>query len=99
MADEDWSRDFGRAVAQFLNGEAIRERGPRGERDLSASFLLCFNAHPDWTEFTMPPAEYAKQWRMVIDTSKPGLEAPAPVDASSSFWVPDRSLIVLQRDE
>jgi isoamylase len=99
MTDDDWSEDFGRAVAQFLNGEAIRERGPRGERHHSASFLLCFNAHPEWTEFTLPPEEYGKRWRMVIDTSQPKLSDAAPVEAASSFWVPDRSLVVLERAE
>jgi isoamylase len=99
MTEDDWNEDLGRAVAQFLNGEAIRERGPRGERHRSPSYLLCFNAFPQWTEFTLPPEEYGKQWRMVIDTSQPGLADAPLVDAQSSFWVPDRSLVVLERQE
>ena len=99
MTDDDWSEDLGRTVAQFLNGHAIRERGPRGERHVSASFLLCFNAQPEWVEFTLPPAEYGEQWRMVIDTSQPGMSESPPVAAEASFWVPDRSLIVLERVE
>ena len=32
MTGDDWGNDFGRAVALFVNGEGIRERGQYGQR-------------------------------------------------------------------
>ena len=32
MTEDDWGNDFGRAVALFVNGEGIRERGQYGQR-------------------------------------------------------------------
>ena len=78
---------------------AIRDRDPRGELHTSASFVLFFNADPEWIQFTMPPAEYGTTWRMVIDTSESDPDEPKTAEAGGSFWVPDRSLVVLQRDE
>ncbi len=98
MTEDDWSQDLNRGVSIFLNGEGIRERGPRGERHTGSSFVLCFNAHPEWVEFTMPPGEYGDKWHTVIDTSLPDADvAPASVPAGGSVWVPDRCLLVLEQ--
>ena len=56
MTGEDWGNDFGRAVALFVNGEGIRERGQYGQRHVDSSFLLFFNAHDAPIEFSTPPA-------------------------------------------
>ncbi|HEX8123009.1 MAG TPA: glycogen debranching protein GlgX [Solirubrobacteraceae bacterium] len=62
MTGDDWGNDFGRAVALFVNGEGIRERGQYGQRHVDSSFLLCFNAHDAPIEFATPPAEYGEKW-------------------------------------
>jgi isoamylase len=97
MTGDDWGNDFGRAVALFVNGEGIRERGQYGQRHVDSSFLLCFNAHDAPIEFVMPPAEYAEKWERVIETAEPSPDRPAVVEAGSTILVPDRSLIVLDR--
>ncbi|HEY9482355.1 MAG TPA: glycogen debranching protein GlgX, partial [Micromonosporaceae bacterium] len=71
MSEDDWSEEFGQAVSLFINGDGIRDRGPQGERYLDSSFMLCFNANPQWTEFVMPPSEYGGKWVAVLDTSQP----------------------------
>jgi glycogen operon protein len=97
MTMENWTEDLSRAVSMFLNGQAIRERGPRGEQHSGSSFMLCFNAHPQWFEFTMPPPEFGEKWHTVIDTSQPTYEEPPTVNAGESLWVPDRCLLVLEQ--
>jgi glycogen operon protein len=97
MTGDDWGNDFGRAVALFVNGEGIRERGQYGQRHVDSSFLLCFNAHDAPIEFVTPPAEYAEKWERVIETAEPSPDRPAVVEAGSTILVPDRSLIVLDR--
>ncbi len=99
MTDDDWSADLGRAIALFLNGEALRDRDPRGEVHSGQSFVLCFNAYPEWTEFTMPPEDYGQRWRVVVDTSQPEPEETKDADAAGSLWVPGRTLLVLERAE
>jgi isoamylase len=96
-AGDDWGNDFGRAVALFVNGEGIRERGQYGQRHVDSSFLLFFNAHDAPIEFATPPPEYGEKWEKVIETAEPSPDRPNVVEAGSSIVVPDRSLIVLDR--
>ncbi|BCJ55569.1 glycogen operon protein GlgX homolog [Actinoplanes sp. NBRC 14428] len=97
MAGDDWGNDFGRAVALFVNGEGIRERGQYGQRHVDSSFLLFFNAHDAPIEFATPPTEYGEKWEKVIETAEPSPDRPNVVEAGSTILVPDRSLIVLDR--
>src|SRR5262249_49570376 len=62
MTDSDWDSGFGRSLAVFLNGDAIAEPGPRGERVSDDSFLLCFNAHDEPIGFTLPGTAFGLQW-------------------------------------
>jgi isoamylase len=97
MAGDDWGNDFGRAVALFVNGEGIRERGQYGQRHVDSSFLLLFNAHDAPIEFATPPAEYGEKWEKVIETAEPVPGQPSVFEAGATILVPDRSLIVLDR--
>ncbi|HEV7898024.1 MAG TPA: glycogen debranching protein GlgX [Planosporangium sp.] len=100
MTEDDWDNDLGRAVMLFVNGEGIKETGPRGERLVDDSFILCFNANDDWLEFVLPSAEYGQKWELVIDTGEfpsDGVKAARAVEASGRLFVRDRSFIVLKR--
>ena len=77
--------------------EGIRERGPRGERYVDDSFVLCFNASEIMLEFVLPPGEYGEKWQVEIDTANPANVAPAIVAAGGKIPVPARSLVVLIR--
>lgn len=68
MTDEDWGTGFAKSVAVFLNGHGIPYLDARGQRVLDDSFVLCFNAHHEPIEFTLPPTEFGDQWRIVVDT-------------------------------
>ncbi|MFB8004547.1 glycogen debranching protein GlgX [Nocardia sp. NPDC056000] len=99
MTDADWETGFGRTLTVFLNGDGIREPGPRGERISDDSFLLCFNAHDAGIDFTLPPAEHGAVWKVELDCSTPtGAAADdQPHNASSTMAVPARCLLVLRR--
>ncbi len=97
MTEEDWGSEFGKGLALYVNGHGIRERGPRGEEHVDNSFLLCFNAHDDWLEFALPNSEYGEKWQVAIDTSQPELAEPPILPAEGRLWVPDRTLLVLER--
>ena len=71
MTDEDWRSGHARALAVFLNGEAITEPGPRGDVVRDKNFLLVFNAHSEPVTFSLPSAGLAPGWQLVIDTAAP----------------------------
>ncbi|MFF2557160.1 glycogen debranching protein GlgX [Nocardia sp. NPDC058058] len=99
MTDADWETGFGRTLTVFLNGDGIREPGPRGERISDDSFLLCFNAHDAEIDFTLPPAEHGAVWKVELDCSTPTGAAAEDQshNASSTMAVPARCLLVLRR--
>jgi isoamylase len=69
MSEQDWEAPFGRCIMVFLNGNGISERDRRGEQVVDDSFLLCFNAHDEDIEFTLPDESYGQQWHVVLDTT------------------------------
>lgn len=77
MTDEDWGASFAKSVAVFLNGHGIPDRDARGQRVLDDSFLLCFNAHYEPIEFTLPPKEFGAAWEVVVFT---GPEETTPAE-------------------
>jgi isoamylase len=74
MTQEQWSDGLAKSLAVFLNGDAIPDPGPHGERIVDDSFLLLFNAAQDKVTFTLPPEGWAAEWTAVIDTTDPLLD-------------------------
>ncbi|MEB4210188.1 glycogen debranching protein GlgX [Mycobacterium sp. 94-17] len=96
MTEEDWGAGFAKSVAVFLNGHGIPDRDPRGQRVLDDSFLMCFNAHYEPIEFTLPPKEFGASWQVVIFT---GREEDTPVDevpGGGTFTVDAHTAVVLR---
>ena len=56
MTDADWHASYAKSLAVFLNGDAISEPDPRGEKIIDDWFLLLFNAHSKPLTFTLPKA-------------------------------------------
>ncbi|MGH3616384.1 MAG: glycogen debranching protein GlgX [Pseudonocardia sp.] len=107
MTEQDWDSGFGMCITAFLNGERIEDVDPRGERVTDSSFLLCFNAHHEDIEVTLPPMVYGRRWAIVVDTAAgtvvtpstagAGAAAQPTVAAGTVHIVPARSLLVLRR--
>ncbi|MEU8223509.1 glycogen debranching protein GlgX [Kribbella sp. NPDC048915] len=99
MEDGDWQRDDARAIAVFLNGDAISEPDPRGEPVVDDSFLILLNSHYEQVDFLLPPKEYGENWTVVVDTTTatgPDTDEP-PHAAGSTVQVEARSTLVLRR--
>ncbi len=98
MTEEDWDSGFGKSVAVFLNGQGIPGLDQRGQRVTGDSFVVCFNAHHEPIQFTLPPREFGAQWQVVIDTAHPA-DDPGGHDvlaAAATAPVAARALVVLQ---
>ena len=99
MVQRDWDSAQAGAMSVFLNGNAISERGARGEHIADDSFLLMFNASPRTLECGVP-VNHGRQWQVVIDTARPEGVTPgtgAKVKAGDRLTLLDHSLTVLQR--
>ncbi|MEV4895872.1 glycogen debranching enzyme, partial [Nonomuraea sp. NPDC055795] len=101
MSAGDWHTGYAKSLMVYLNGEAITEPGPRGERIQDDSFLLLINAHHEDMTFTLPGEEFGAAWQTVFDTSDDtARDEPFPDEQ----WLPaalvavaSRSLQLLQR--
>jgi glycogen operon protein len=62
---------------------------------------MCFNAHYEPIDFTLPPEEFGRAWVPVVDTSilTPNGEEPKPIAASNILRVEARTVVVLQADD
>jgi glycogen operon protein len=99
MTEEDWGAGFAKSVAVFLNGHGIPDRDPRGQRVLDDSFVLCFNAHYEPIEFTLPPKELGAAWNLVVYT---GPEQTTPADevpGGGKLTMEAHTAVVLQAAE
>jgi len=106
MAETDWDSGFTKAMTVFLNGDALTDRGPRGERIVDTSFLLMLNASADEIRFTLPPKRYGASWSARLDTADLQASPPEPavaaairpaVNARQVVRVPGRSMMVFER--
>ena len=99
MTHQDWQAAWAKSLVVFLNGNAISEPGPRGEKITDDSFLLMFNAHHEELEFTVP-VNHGKEWQVVVDAALPDGVPPGggrTVRPGDRLLLADRSLVVLQR--
>ena len=100
MTQEHWHADNAKSLAVFLNGEAISEAGPDGGKLIDAKFLLLFNAQSNPLTFTMPKANLAGNWDVVIDTALDGTKVSGTtVTPESKVEVSGRAIMVLRSTE
>ncbi|HET7667630.1 MAG TPA: glycogen debranching protein GlgX, partial [Mycobacterium sp.] len=100
MTGEDWESGFAKSIAVYLNGQGIPDLDVRGQRVTDDSFVLCFNAHYEPIEFTLPPEEFAAAWVPVIYTADTAtVEESKPVTAGATVSIDARAVMVLQAGE
>ncbi len=103
MRDADWGHEYARAVMVFLNGDAIPEPDPRGEKLVDDSFLVCFNASDQEITFTVPDEVYGEGWLVALDThddeagSVSIFDDATPLLPGVEVNVSDRSVVILRR--
>jgi isoamylase len=70
MGPADWNSWDARALAVCVNGDAITEPGPRGERITDADFILLINANADPVTFAVPGTfgSPGVAWQVLVDT-------------------------------
>jgi glycogen operon protein len=93
MTEADWA-DGLKSLGMFLNGNGIGERDVRGTPITDDHFLLYFNADGDG-EVTLPPAEYAEAWDVLVDTGG-DVDDREALKAGATVPLHERSTLVLR---
>ncbi|PWD49786.1 glycogen debranching enzyme GlgX [Serinibacter arcticus] len=96
MTQEEWNTHYARALAVFLNGDAITEPDERGAPIVDDSFLLLFNAAHEEVTFTLPSARYGNAWSGTLDTDG-SVEDWQVLATGAEVVVAPHSLVVLSR--
>jgi glycogen operon protein len=96
MTDEDWRSGFAKSIGVFLNGDAIADPDPRGEKVVDDSFYVVFNAHHEPMEFSMPPGAFGSGWLRVLDSADAFNEGDSH-SAGEAARVEARSVAVFRR--
>ncbi len=98
MSEQDWTEWFAKSFGVFLNGGVLRSRDDRGRWVRDASFLLLFNAHVDYVQFTLPDLSWGRRWVTAIDTVEDvDVTTPLELSAGESIDRMGLSLLVLKR--
>ena len=98
MSDEQWATSGAKALGLQYAGDAIDERGPRGERIVDDTLLFILTADDRPVAFTLPNHEVAKRWEVVFDTVHATFTAAHGEHAGGSVLrVAERSVVCLRR--
>jgi isoamylase len=102
VPDEAWADPTVQALMVFLNGQAIPSRDERGRRIVDDSFLLLPNGSHATVTYTIPEAEFGKEWEVVVDTATLGRKKVMPhpdLAAGERLDVGSLSLLLLRRQD
>ncbi len=98
ISDEDWQAGFAKSLGIYLNGKAIPDPGPRGERIEDDRFYLLFHAHHESCPFVIPGAGLGRRWVKVLDTAEPvAMESTETLAAGSEVKVEGRAMLVFRQ--
>jgi glycogen operon protein len=97
MTDDNWKHDFAKSVAVFLNGLGLHTINAKGIRVVDDSFYIIFNAHDEALNYKLPRKEYARNWELLIDTSKKQPDkVKSKFKAGDTIQVQGRSVVLLR---
>jgi isoamylase len=98
MTDEQWQAPGVRALGVQYAGDAIEERGPRGERIVDDTLLIILNADDRPVAFTLPNHELSRRWEVLFDTVHQSFGAAhGEFDGGAVYRVAERSVACLRR--
>jgi len=95
MDAEHWQLESPRAFGCMLNGAAISESGPEGERIIDDSLFIILSGESDAQEFTLPSDGWESSWSVALDTASSEREPMRLHRAGEAITIEGRSIVVL----
>ena len=96
---DDWGDEGHKCLGMLLNGEAITDRGPRGERIVGDSLSIILNAGEDNQAISMPHGG-GDRWEVILDTARPREpEGWRLIGPGEQVAVTGRSVVALRRQK
>ena len=80
MTEREWHSPDTHTMGVYLDGDGIRQRGPRGERLTDESYLLILHAGPEDATFTLPGPPWATGYEVVVDAAYGDGRPPSGLD-------------------
>ena len=97
MTEENWSNDFAKSLAVYLNGHGLRSLDPKGQKILDDDFYVVFNAYHDALDYKLPSEKYGEEWTRVLDTEENCVEENGEVyGAGDIVNIKGRSVVVFK---
>nr|WP_295924990.1 glycogen debranching protein GlgX [uncultured Dyadobacter sp.] len=97
MSDENWERDFAKALGVFLDGNALKDVDYNAQRIVDVSFYIIFNAHHEPLDYKLPTVQQGGIWHKVVDTNIGFIgEDNYDFNSGDSIPVESRSILVLK---
>lgn len=96
VKDDMYKTGVARSLGVYMNGADLDMIGPMGEKITDDNFYLIFNSTPGPVQFKLPPANYAKTWKEVINTVSDVINPGGTTHTAGDTITADgRSIIVL----
>ena len=96
LTDQDWFDPGHGTLAMYLDGSAIRVRGPRGERIEDDSLLLVLHTADEDAEVRLPGPPWATAYEVLFDTRDERPTDGPTLEAGASLSMIARSAVVLR---
>ena len=98
MTEENWTHDYAKSLAVYLNGQGLRLIGPKGEKITDDNFYIIFNAYHGSLEYKLPSEEFGDEWIRILDTHENYLEENGKAyQAGETVKVEGRSVVLLKQ--
>ena len=97
LQDEQWFDPARSTLGMYLDGRAIRARGPHREQIVDDSFLLVLHAGSDPLQLVLPGPAWAHRWHLVLDSAQERPEAESALPAGD-VTIMSRSAVLLRAE-
>lgn len=98
MTEENWTHDYAKSLAVYLNGQGLRTIGPKGEKITDDNFYIIFNAYHGSLAYKLPSEEFGDEWIRILDTHENYLGEDGKVyQAGEVIKVEGRSVVLLKQ--
>lgn len=96
MRENHWGEEYANVLGVYLNGGEIPNPNTKADPVEDDSFYIVFNGQAEPFEITLPDANWAARWELLMDTATGWHDAQDVHAAGSKLRLEGRSLVLLR---